>query len=376
VLSALRYAHSQHVVHRDIKTSNVLMAQGDWPLLADFGIAKILSSTGQASATHGVVGTPEYMSPEQCQELAIDHRADLYAMGVLLFRILTGQLPFTGDSAVSVMLQHVRAEIPSPRALHPDLSPAWEPILRRALAKEPADRFQSAAAMDEAIQEVWRQLQQGYTVRPADLDELYTSAARAFAQGDWSRVIGECGQVLELDPAHPEAVQLLTQAQAALRRERSDQHAQHAAELLRVADEALAAEQFTQASEQYQEALHLDPALARARNGLDRVRQARALSELYYGARAAMAAEDWEDAAAKLARLAELAPAYRDVDSLRREVEQQRQWEAEQQRQRAAEQQRQRNRAKLHDVGAPREAGLAGRGHFERNPEIRPVTLG
>jgi tRNA A-37 threonylcarbamoyl transferase component Bud32/tetratricopeptide (TPR) repeat protein len=234
VLSGLGYAHGQHVVHRDIKPSNIMMSSGDWPLLADFGIAKIIEPSAQATRTGVIVGTPEYMAPEQGEGKAVDQRADLYAMGVVLFRILTGEIPFTGATPMAVILKHLQEPVPSPRSYNAALPGVWDAVVCRALAKNPADRFGTAQGLDEAVQAAWRQMQQecgAETVHPIDLTQLYDSAARAFAQGDWPHVITLCGQLLEIDPAHAAAVQLLTQAHAAQRHDRTNQQAQRAAEL-------------------------------------------------------------------------------------------------------------------------------------------------
>jgi serine/threonine protein kinase len=284
ILSALEYAHTREpaIIHRDIKPTNILMSQGDWPLLTDFGIAKIVEPSLRATRSGTMVGTPEYMSPEQSQGTGVDHRADLYAMGVMLYEMLTGRLPFQGQTPLALILAHVKDEVPSPRTFNPELSPVWDEVIRRSLAKEPAERYASAKAMDEAIQAAWRQVQresgEWQTAGMADPGQLYDSAVQALSAGDWQRVISLCGQLLEVDPAHAEAVNLLTQAQEGMRRER-------AAELVRQAQAALAAEQYGAASRRYREALQLDPALAEAESGLERVRHEQALASLYHGAR-------------------------------------------------------------------------------------------
>ena len=119
ILSALEYAHGQRVIHRDLKPSNILMSQADWPLLADFGIAKIMESAMRLTQSGTMVGTPEYMAPELSEGGITDARSDLYAMGVILFEMLAGRLPFEGPTALAVILQHVRDTPPSPRRFNP-----------------------------------------------------------------------------------------------------------------------------------------------------------------------------------------------------------------------------------------------------------------
>src|SRR5947209_3201803 len=137
ILAALEYAHSQRVVHRDIKPTNILISQGDWPLLTDFGISKIVEPSLRVTRSGTMIGTPEYMSPEQSQGGHVDHRADLYAMGIILYEMLTGRLPFQGQTPVAVILQHVRDAVPPPSSVNPALSPIWDEVIRRALAKDP-----------------------------------------------------------------------------------------------------------------------------------------------------------------------------------------------------------------------------------------------
>jgi serine/threonine-protein kinase len=153
VLSALEYAHSRGVIHRDLKPANILMSAPDWPMLADFGIAKLTNAQGLTLAGW-VIGTPEYMAPEQASGQPIDAGVDIYAMGVVLYEMLTGRVPFTAPSPVAVLQQHMNTPVPSLRRVAPHLSVAVEEIALRALAKDPANRYQSAAAMRADIQRI------------------------------------------------------------------------------------------------------------------------------------------------------------------------------------------------------------------------------
>jgi eukaryotic-like serine/threonine-protein kinase len=151
LLDALEYAHRRGVIHRDMKPANVLMSNEGAVKVTDFGIARVLG-TERATRTGHIVGTLEYMSPEQVRGEEVDGRADLYAVGILLFELLTGRVPFRGGAEYEVLTQHLQAPIPSVRHVVPEL-PAWfDDVLQRALAKSPADRYPSAAAFQVALE--------------------------------------------------------------------------------------------------------------------------------------------------------------------------------------------------------------------------------
>jgi serine/threonine protein kinase len=145
VLSGLAVAHGQGLIHRDIKPGNILLdAEHRRALLADFGLVKSLDSSEQITATGMVMGTVDYISPEQGRGHKVDTRSDLYSVGVLLYQLLSGQLPFVAESATAMIFQHAYEK---PRPLEdvlPDVAPGASAIVRRLLAKDPADRYQTA----------------------------------------------------------------------------------------------------------------------------------------------------------------------------------------------------------------------------------------
>jgi len=147
---ALDYAHRQGVVHRDLKPSNVLIDPEGRPVLNDFGIARMLDATA-ITETGSTPGTPAYMSPEQGQGEPGDARSDIYALGVLLYQLCTGQVPFDADTPYAIILKHITAPLPPPRTLRPDLPEAVERVILKAMAKDPAGRFQTAGDMARAV---------------------------------------------------------------------------------------------------------------------------------------------------------------------------------------------------------------------------------
>lgn len=148
---AIDYAHGQNVVHRDIKPSNMLLRSDGWLLLADFGIARILSDQANLTQTGTGIGTPEYMAPEQAQGKP-EAASDIYSLAVIAYQIFTGQLPFRAETPYAVTVQHIMAPPPPPRQANPNLSVAVEQALLHGLAKEPARRPPSASAFVAELQ--------------------------------------------------------------------------------------------------------------------------------------------------------------------------------------------------------------------------------
>jgi Tol biopolymer transport system component len=152
IAPALDYAHGKDVLHRDIKPSNVLLDESGGAFLTDFGIARVLSEgTAGALTTHGVVGTPSYMSPEQAQGKPLDGRSDIYSLGVMLFELLTGRRPFEADTPYGIAVAHVTEPPPTPRSLNPAILPAIEQVVLTTLRKKRDERYPSAAALVEAL---------------------------------------------------------------------------------------------------------------------------------------------------------------------------------------------------------------------------------
>jgi len=148
VLDALAYSHRAGIIHRDIKPANVMLTPDGDVKVMDFGIARAVADTSATmTQTAAVIGTAQYLSPEQARGETVDARSDIYSAGCLLYELLTGRPPFQGDSPVSVAYQHVREAPVPPSHVDPIVTPAMDNIVLKALAKDPADRYQTAADM-------------------------------------------------------------------------------------------------------------------------------------------------------------------------------------------------------------------------------------
>ena len=171
VLRALEYSHQAGIVHRDIKPGNVMVTRNGDIKVMDFGIARAMSDT-QATMTQTaqVIGTAQYLSPEQARGERVDARSDLYSTGCLMYELLTGRPPFTGDSPVAIAYQHVRENPVPPSRLDPSLPPWADSIVLKAMAKSPADRYQSAAEMNADIQRAASGMQVAAAMQPTRAD--------------------------------------------------------------------------------------------------------------------------------------------------------------------------------------------------------------
>jgi tRNA A-37 threonylcarbamoyl transferase component Bud32 len=148
---ALGYAHKHGVIHRDVKPSNILIGEGRWALLTDFGLAKILGGGQQLTRSGIGMGTPDYLAPEQAQGMSGDGRADLYSLGATLYEMVTGHVPFEADSSMAVVVKHITEPPPPPSQINPGLPAEVERVILTAMDKNPAARFQTAEEMVAAL---------------------------------------------------------------------------------------------------------------------------------------------------------------------------------------------------------------------------------
>ncbi len=156
IADALGYAHKKGLVHRDIKPSNILITESGKPMLSDFGVAKILESneTLDLTTTGMGVGTPEYMAPEQGEGRSFDHRADIYALGIVLYEMVTGRKPFTADTPMAVIVKQMHDPLPNPNTLNPDLPVEVEQVLFKTLAKDPNARYKDMGTFAAALEKL------------------------------------------------------------------------------------------------------------------------------------------------------------------------------------------------------------------------------
>jgi serine/threonine protein kinase/DNA-binding CsgD family transcriptional regulator len=150
IAMALHYAHERQIIHRDIKPANIKVTPAGQVKIMDLGLA-LPSEAKRVTADGMIIGTPAYLSPEQAQGLTLDYRTDIYSLGVVLYEMATGQLPFTSDDIATLMMQHIKQPVPPPRLLVPTLPLALESVILKMLEKIPARRFQTGEAVAQAL---------------------------------------------------------------------------------------------------------------------------------------------------------------------------------------------------------------------------------
>ena len=150
ICNALDYIHNQGIIHRDLKPANVMFDEKGKPMLADFGLVKITGGESH-TITRGVVGTPLYMSPEQCKQNTVDHRCDIYSTGAMLFEMVTNNHMFPSSRLGDILIGHLQKQPPSPREFNPELPESVADVILKALEKDPDDRYQTASELAEAF---------------------------------------------------------------------------------------------------------------------------------------------------------------------------------------------------------------------------------
>lgn len=206
VLNALEYSHKRGLVHRDIKPGNVMLTNSGKIKVMDFGIARALEDSGQTmTSTDAVVGTAQYLSPEQARGETVDTRSDLYSCGCMLFELLTGRAPFKGDSAVSVAYQHVAEMPPLPSSIAADISPELDRMVMKSLAKRPEERYQDAASMrSDMVRAAAGAAISAPTLPPLPVTtptEGFVPPQTSYAPRQWSQVMEDSPEEKEAEAA-------------------------------------------------------------------------------------------------------------------------------------------------------------------------------
>lgn len=176
VASALAFAHREGIIHRDIKIDNIMFDDHGNAVVADFGIAKAVSGYVGETGTDMVVGTPQYFSPEQARALPLDGRADIYSLGVTLFKAATGALPFNGTDWYEIARQHVEEKPPKPRSLNAAISKEFERVILRCMEKDPADRYPTGDAMCEDLVTLLKDMGESPPVRTLQMPATGSSS--------------------------------------------------------------------------------------------------------------------------------------------------------------------------------------------------------
>ncbi len=208
VASALDYAHDRDIVHRDVKPVNILFDEKGNAYVSDFGIAKVRDATTNLTG-NAIVGTAAYMSPEQFMGGTVDGRSDQYSLAVVLFEALSGRAPFVSDTLHGLMFLHINEPPPDAHALNRTLPPAMSAVLRRALAKDPQERFATAGDFVQMLEAAGSSRQgAGDDALRRQLQDHYDTGLKAYQHSDWATAVDFLGRVVALDNGYRNAAQL------------------------------------------------------------------------------------------------------------------------------------------------------------------------
>ncbi len=311
VALALGHAHRHGIVHRDVKPENIMLVPDGTVRVLDFGVARARNSP---TLTHsGFVGSPYYAAPEQAMGRPVDIRADLYSLGIVLYEMVTGNRPFLSDTPWAIISHHVASPPPLLEDSHPELPRAVARLIRKAMAKQPEDRFQTPAEMLEAIEVVLAGKElptESRAMAPEALAPLlaglYQRAHQAGAEENWPEAVDLLSQVLKLDPCYRDVSDQLAEAgrQARL------------AALYAGAKSSLEAGVWDDAVAQLEEIGRVAPAYRDAGRLLATARHRQKVDRLYRQGVQHLEAEEWAAAAACLRQVRALEPGYQESDDL------------------------------------------------------------
>jgi len=347
VANALDYAHSKGLIHRDIKPANILFTHEGRIVLSDFGIVRLADD--QSSLTRGVIGTPYYMSPEQALGREVDGRSDLYSLGVVLFEMLTGRVPFKGESPVATLSMHASLPVPSARELNPSLTEGIDRVIRIALQKTPEERFQTGlefrSILAEAIADAERPAEAtivatppdwssttgntpSSTPQPFDVEAMYRQLLDMTRLENWRGAVGLAAQILSKEPNYRDVNVILASASNELRYGRSTTSVDmQVRDLTGQAQMAIATGRLMEAASMLEQILRVAPNEEHARALLEDVNErlaaevnerqrATRLDRLYTLAQSKIRAADWRWANHILEEIVAVDAEYRDVPEL------------------------------------------------------------
>lgn len=213
--AGLDSAHAQGIIHRDLKPGNMLFHADGRLLLADFGLAKVLkdvenSGLSLMTSAGTIIGTPEYLSPEQGTGNPLDIRTDIYSLGIVLYHMLTGRVPFTGTSPVAIAIRHAMVEPPSMRQFNSHILPNVEAVVMKAIAKAPADRFSSAGELARALRQAASQGQAHLIHTPPSTQKIINDDTNPAISTNMNQAKKEAEKPLAAEAAHPEQVEKIS----------------------------------------------------------------------------------------------------------------------------------------------------------------------
>ncbi|MFQ5577679.1 MAG: serine/threonine protein kinase, partial [Anaerolineae bacterium] len=320
ICQALENANEYNVVHRDIKPQNIMITEQGQLKVLDFGIARarMLPSLTQS----GFVGSPYYISPEQAMGEEVDIRSDIYSTGIVLYELLTGQVPFDSKSPWSIISKHIASEFPDINLSDPSIPPAVRPFIEQMVAKRPEDRFQTPTMVRRAI----TALVTGKELPPlpvtptsAKIDKeamarsLFHRAEEAMQEKEWQKAVSLLNQTITLDPHHPHAAEALAEAGSQAR----------IAALYKAAGQAMESNRWQEAIDELTEILETTPdyknsaaLMTQARAALEKETSELQLPQLYEQALAAFEAGDYPRAQELFAQVKDISPTYRRADAL------------------------------------------------------------